>query len=107
MGKDIGRIYKHSQPQLTTHSFKEPVLESLASQTSSSIKLTTASVPSVRDKKQNNSILCSENSTHNDLSIKNNDNIQYCETKRKQLSFQSLQLHLIMHNVLLPRQKVC
>ena len=84
MGKDIGRIYKHSQSQLSILSFKEPVSSSSAPQTSSSIKLTTTYVPSVRDKKQNNSIFCSKNSIHNDVSITNNDNMQSCETARKQ-----------------------
>ena len=51
MGKDIGKIYKHGQYQLSNVSFKAPVRAYSASQTSSSIKLTTTSVPSVRDKK--------------------------------------------------------
>ena len=63
---------------------KAPVISSLASQTSSSIELKITSVPSVIDKKQTNSVLCSKNSIHNDLSIANNDDIQSCETQRKQ-----------------------
>ena len=84
MGKDIRRIYKHSQSQLSTPSFKAPVRSSSASQTSSAIELTTTYVPSVRDKNQNNSVLCSQNNIQNDVRITNNDNIQSCETERKQ-----------------------
>ena len=51
MGKDIGQIYKHGQSQLSVPSFKALVCSSLASQTSSSIKLITTYIPSVRDKK--------------------------------------------------------
>ena len=36
------------------------------------------------DKNQNNSILCSQNTIQNDVSITNNDNIQPCEAPRKQ-----------------------
>ena len=50
MGKDTGRIYKYSQSQLSTPSFKAPVCSSSDSQTSSSIELKTTSVTSVRDK---------------------------------------------------------
>ena len=85
MGKDIQKIYKHSQSQLSNPSIKAPVLSYLASQTSSSIELTITSVPSVTDKKQTNPVLCSEDSIKNYLSITHNDNIQYCETQRKKL----------------------
>ena len=54
MNKDIENIYKHSQSQISNQSFKSLVLSSIVSQTSSSIKLTTTSVPSVRYKKQKN-----------------------------------------------------
>ena len=54
MEKDIGRIYKHGQSQLTTFSLKTPVSSSSESQTSSAIKLTTMSVCSVTEKNQNN-----------------------------------------------------
>ena len=84
MGKDIGWIYKHGQSQISNSSFKSPDCSYLASQTSSSIELTTIYVPYVRDKKQNNSVLGSKNSIQNDLSITNNDNIQSCETEGKQ-----------------------
>ena len=85
MDKDMGRIYKHSQSQISNPLFMSPVLSYLASQTSSSIELTTTSVPSVTDKKQTNPVLCSEDSIKNYLSITHNDNIQYCETQRKKL----------------------
>ena len=57
MGKDMGQIYKHSKSQLSTLPFKAPARSSSAYQTSSSIELTTTSVPSVRVKKQNNFVL--------------------------------------------------
>ena len=85
MGKDILRIYKHSQSQLSTTSIKAPVLSYSDDQTSSYIELTITSVSSVIDKKQTNSVLCSKNSIQNDLNITNNDDIQSCETPRKQL----------------------
>ena len=84
MGKDIGWIYKHSQSQLLPLSFKAPVFSSSVYQTSSSIELTKTSVPSVRNKKHNNNVLCSQNSIQNDVIITNNDDIQACETSRKQ-----------------------
>ena len=84
MGKDIGKIYKYSQSQLSTSSLKAPVSSSSDPQTSSAIGLTTTSVPSVRDKNQNNYVLYSQNTIHNDASITNNDDIQSCETARKQ-----------------------
>ena len=83
MGKDIGKIYKHSQSQLSTLSLKTHVSSSSEPQTSSAIKLTTTSVPSVRDKNQNNYVLCSENDIQNDATITNNDNMQSCETAKK------------------------
>ena len=84
MGQDIGQIYKHSQSQLSTSLFKAPVCSSLASHTSSSIESTTASIPSVGDKKHNNYFLCSQNFIHNYVRIANNDNIPSCETARQQ-----------------------
>ena len=86
MGKDIGRIYKYSQSQISTFSLKTPVSSSPEPQISSSIELTTMSVPSVRDKNQNNSILYLQNTIHNDASITNNDDIQSCEIERKKLN---------------------
>ena len=83
MGKDIGWIYKHSQYQLSTFSLKTSVSSSSAYQTSSSIVLTATSVPSVRIKNQNNSVLYSQNTIQNYASITNNGNIQYFETERK------------------------
>ena len=61
MGRDIGRIYKHGQSQISNPEIKESVPLSLASYSSSSIELTITSVPSVRDKNQTNSVLCSKN----------------------------------------------
>ena len=75
MGKDIGRIYKHSQSQLSTLPLKAPVILSSDFQKSSYIELTTKSVPYVKDKNQNNFILCSQNTIQNDVSIINNDNV--------------------------------
>ena len=104
MGKDIGRIYKRIQSLFSTPSIKTHVLSYLASQTSSATELTITSVPSVRDKNQNNSVLCSKNSIHNDLSITNNGDIQSYGTQRKNVAFQPLQLLIIMQNVFLPHE---
>ena len=83
MSKDIRQIYKHGQYQLSTLSFKAPVCSSSDSQTSSYIELTPTSVLSVRYKKQNNCVLCYQNSIHNDVCITNNDDINSCEKARK------------------------
>ena len=107
MGKDIGQIYKHSQSQLSTLSIKESISSSSASQTSSSIELTTTSVTSVDEKKQNNYALCYQHSIHKYVSITNNNNIKSCGTERKNLAFQPLQLLIIMNKVLLPHPQVC
>ena len=50
MGKEIGKICKHSQDQLSTPSMKAPVILSLTPYKSSFIELTITSVPFVRDK---------------------------------------------------------
>ena len=81
MGKDIGQIYKHSQSKISNKSFKAPFSSSYASQTSPVIELKATSIPSVRDKNQNNSVLCSQNTIHNDVSITNNDDIKSCDTE--------------------------
>ena len=83
MGKFNGRIYKHSQSQLSTLSLKAPVRSSLEPQTSSAIELTTTYIPSGTDKHQNNSIFNSQDTRQNDATIKNNDGIQSCETPKK------------------------
>ena len=83
MGKDIGRIYKYSQSQLSTFSLKAPVSSYSETQTSSAIELKTTSVSYVTDKNQNNYVLYSQNTIHNDVSITNNDNIQSRKTARK------------------------
>ena len=75
MGKEIGKIYKYSQSQLSTLSLKAPVSSSSDTQASPAIKLTTMSFPSVRDKNQNNSVLYSQNTIQNYASITNNDGI--------------------------------
>ena len=80
MVKKTGQIYNHSQFQLSNPIIKAPVISSVASQTSSSIELIIASVPSIIDKKPN-SVLCSKNSIQNDATITNNDDIQSCETQ--------------------------
>ena len=54
MGKDIGKIYKHSQYELSTLSLKTPVSSPSEHQTSPAIELTTKSIPSVTDTHQNN-----------------------------------------------------
>ena len=85
MGKDIERIYKHSHSKLSTLSLKAPVISSSYSQTSPDTELSTMSVPSVRDKNKNNSVLCYQNTIQNDVSIKNNDDIQSCDTPIKKM----------------------
>ena len=105
MGKDISRIYKPSQSQLSTLSIKAPVSSSLEYQTSSAIKLTTTSVPSITDKNQNNYVLCSPNTIQNDADITKNDNIQSCETQKK-IKYQPFQHLIIIHNIFLPRPQV-
>ena len=84
MGKDIGIIYKYIQSQLPTSSLKATVSSSSVTQTSSAIKSTTTSVPSVRDKNQNNYVFYYQNTIQNDASITNTDNIQSCDISRKQ-----------------------
>ena len=78
MGKDIGRIYKHSQSQISTLSIKAPVSLSSEPQTSFAIKITTTSVLSITDEHQNNYVLCSQNTMQNDATITNNEDIQSC-----------------------------
>ena len=106
MGKEIGRIYKHSQYQLSIYSLRVPVCSSPESQTPSAIELTTTSVPSAREKHQNNSVLCSQNTIQNDATITNNDNIQSCETQKSFITFQKFQHLIIIHNALRPHPQV-
>ena len=82
MVKDIGKIYKHSQYQLSTLSLKTTVSLFSENQTSSTIELRTTSVPYITDKHQNNSVLYSQNTIQNDATITNNDNIYSCETPK-------------------------
>ena len=84
MGKDIGKIYKYSQSQISTFSLKASDSSSSDLQTSSAIESTTTSVPSIREKNQNNFVLYSRNTIENDASITNNGDIKSCETGRKQ-----------------------
>ena len=84
VGKYIGQIYKHNPYQISNSSFKAPVCSSSDYQTSSSIKLTTTYVSSVRYKKQNNSVLCSQYSIQNDVSITNNNDMQSYDKAKKQ-----------------------
>ena len=57
MGKDIVRIYKHGQFQLSTSSLKVTLSSSPDPQKSPAIKLTSSYVPSVTDKNQKNLFL--------------------------------------------------
>ena len=106
MVKDIGQIYKHSQYQLSTLSIKTPVSSSSEPQTSSAIESTTTSVPSVRDKHQNNSVFYSQNTIQNDATITKNDDIQSCGTAKNIIAFQPFQHLIIIHNILLPHTQV-
>ena len=83
MGKDIGKIYRYSQSQISISSLNVPVSSYSDPQTSSSIELTTTSVPSMTDKHQNNYVLYYQNTIQNDATITNNDNTQSCETKKQ------------------------
>ena len=83
MGKEIGKIYKHSKPQLSTLSTKVPVGSFSEHQTFFAIKSTTTSGSYITDKHQNNSVLCSQNTTQNDETITNNNDIHSCETQKK------------------------
>ena len=85
MGKDIGRIYKYGQSQLSTLSLKAPVSSSSDPQTSSAIELKTTFVPSVTDKNKNNYVLYFQNIIQNYAPITNNDNMQSCKASRKQI----------------------
>ena len=85
MGKGIGRIYKHSQSQLSTLSLNAPVSSSSEPQTYSAIELTTTYVPYTTDKHQNNSVLYSQNAIHNYATITNHDDIKSFETPKIKL----------------------
>ena len=50
MDKDIGKFYKYIQSYLSTSSLKAPVSSYSYPKTSSAIKLTTTSVPSITEK---------------------------------------------------------
>ena len=76
-------FYKHSQSQLSTYSPKAPISSSSDPRTSSDTKLTTTTTPFVTDKNQNNSVLYYQNTIQNYATIKNNENIQSCETAKK------------------------
>ena len=107
MGKDIRSFYKHIQCKISTLSLKAPVSSSSEPQTSSAIELTTTSFPSVIEKNQNNSVLYYQNTIQNDATITNNDDIQSCETQKKQIiEFQLFQYLIIIHNVLIPHPQV-
>ena len=80
MWKDIGQVYKHSQSQILTLSIKAPGSSSSEPQTFSVIKSTITSVPSITDKHQNKFFFLE--TTHNDATITNNDDIQSCETPK-------------------------
>ena len=82
MGKESGRIYKHSQSQLPTLSLKAPVNLYSEPQTSPAIKLTTTSVPSVTDKNPNDYVLYSQNNIQNDANITKNDDMQSFDTAK-------------------------
>ena len=85
MGKDIGQIYKHGQLQISTSSIKAPVSSSSEPQTSSAIELTKTYLPSIIDKQQNSYVLYSKKTSQDYATVKNNDDIQSCETQQKKL----------------------
>ena len=83
MGKDIGRIYKHSKYQFSNSSLNAPVSSSSEPQTSSAIELTATCFPSTTYKHQKNYVLYSQNTIQNNATITKNYDIQSCETKKK------------------------
>ena len=93
MGKNIGKIYKHSQSKLSTSAINAPVSSSLEYQTSSAIKLIKMSVPSITYKHQNNYVLCSQKTIQNDAAITNNDDIQSCETQKTYFNISTISTH--------------
>ena len=97
MGKDIGRIYKHSQSQLSTLSLKGPVSSSSVPQTSSAIKLTTTSIPSVREKIKT-IMLCIPKIPSRLM--------QASQIMMTYVAFQPFQRLIIIHNLFLPHPQV-
>ena len=107
MGKEIGRISKHGQSQLSTFSPKTPVSSSYYHQTSSDIELTTMYVPSVRDKHQNNSVFIPKIPSR--MMPPSQTMMTYSlviNPKNKIISLQPFQHPIIIFNVLLPHNKV-
>ena len=90
MGKYIGQIYKHIQSQLSTSSLNKPVSPYSDPQTSSAIELKITSISSVTDKKQNNSVLYSQNTIQNYATTTNYDNIQSCDTAKTNYSITTI-----------------
>ena len=90
MVKYIGQIDKHSRSQISTLSLKTLVGSSYEPQKSSAIELTTTYVPFVTDKHQKKSVLYSQNTIQNDTTITNNDDIQSCETPKKNYSIPTI-----------------
>ena len=84
MGNDIGKIYKHGQPQFSNLSLKTSVSSSSEPQTSSAIEFKKMSVPSVTDTNKKKYVLYSQNTIQNDATITKNDDIQSCEAAKKQ-----------------------
>ena len=106
MGKHIGKVYKHSQSQISTSPLKAPVSSYSESQTSSAIELTTTYVPSARNKHQNNFVYNFQNTIQNDSTITNNDKMQYCEKQKNITIFQPFKHLIVIQNLFLPHPQV-
>ena len=106
MGKDIGRIYKNSQSQLSTSSLKTHVSSSSEPQTSSAIELTTTPVPSVTDKNQK-ILFCFPKIPSRMMQPFQKMTTYSLVIQQKQIiALQPFQHLIIIHNVLLQHIKV-
>ena len=106
MGKDIGRIYKYGQYQLSTLSLKAPGSSSSDPQTASSIELKTTSVPSARNKNQNNSVFIPKMPSRMMQVSQIITTYSLVRQPKKMIAFQPFQHLIIIHSVLLPHPQV-
>ena len=76
MGKDIGRVYKHNQPKLSSPTLKKPVLLSSANHTSCiTISNPTITSQQIQDK--------NSTSIQDKVNISDTDDIHSCVTPQK------------------------
>ena len=77
--KILDKLTNMVNPNSQPLSLNAPDSSSSDPQTSSAIESTTISVPYIRDKNQNNSVLYSQKNIQNDASITNNGDIKSCK----------------------------